>query len=268
MSPTRESAPDAAAESDRIHQRRVLEVFTHAPNWRRYCAGQLAPFVRGDVLEVGAGLGASTVGLAELPRRSWTCLEPNRELAAEAEREIAAKGGSLEAQVVVGTIDDLPPGQRFDAVIYLDVLEHIANDARELRVASSHLKAGGRVIVLSPAHQWLFSPFDRALGHLRRYNRRLLREIIPAGLEYERLVYLDSVSLVVFGLNRLLLRQKMPTQRQVRLWDRILVPLSRVLDPLLRYRAGKTVLAVLRQPEIPQQARAPIDSGASPHAGR
>jgi SAM-dependent methyltransferase len=246
----------------------VLEVFTQAPNWRKYCAGHLAPFVRGDVLEVGAGLGASTFGLAALPRRSWTCLEPDRALAAETEREIAKNGHSLKARVVVGTIEDLPRDQRFDAVIYLDVLEHIQDDARELRTASSHLKAGGTIVVLSPAHQWLFSPFDRALGHLRRYDRRSLREIAPAGLVCERLIYLDSISLIVFGLNRLILRQRMPTQRQVQLWDRILVLLSRVLDPLLRYCVGKTVLAVLRRPASPLQEGVPSDNGADPRAGR
>ena len=75
-------------------------------------------------------------------------------------------------------------------------------------------------------------------------------------------------SLIVFGLNRLILRQRMPTQRQVQLWDRILVLLSRVLDPLLRYCVGKTVLAVLRRPASPLQEGAPSDNGADPRAGR
>ena len=84
----------------------------------------------------------------------------------------------------------------------------------------------------------------------------------------ERLAYLDSLSLVVFGLNRLFLKQSMPKLRQVKLWDRIFVPLSRILDPLLRYRVGKTVLAVWRWPDRPQDQGAQGTVGAGPNAGR
>ncbi len=103
--------------------------------------------------------------------------------------------------------------------------------------------------MLSPAHQWLFSPFDQALGHCRRYDKRSLLRATPPGSICERLIYLDSISLLVFGVNRLFLKQSMPTLRQVRLWDRIFVALSRLLDPLLRYRAGKTILAVWKLAE-------------------
>lgn len=249
MSSRNEEALASSQDGDRVHQQRMLEVFAEAPNWRKYFSRMLAPFVRGDVLEVGAGLGANTFGLAGLVRQSWTCLEPDAALAAETERALLKGSPALKATIIVGTIEDLPQSQRFDAVVYLDVLEHIEEDAEQLRWAAEHLKPGGRIVVLSPAHQWLFSPFDEALGHMRRYDRRSLQQIAPPGLICEKLAYLDSLSLVVFGLNKLLLKQSMPKQRQVKLWDSVLVPLSRMLDPLLRYRVGKTILCVWRMPE-------------------
>ena len=127
-------------------------------------------------------------------------------------------------------------------------IEHIELDAEELRVAATRLSPAGAVVVLSPAHQWLYTPFDKAIGHFRRYSRTTLAGLSPPGLELVRLRYLDSVGLLASLSNALLLRQAMPTMRQVAFWDRVLVPVSTVVDPLSGYRLGKSVLAVWRRP--------------------
>ena len=44
--------------------------------------------------------------------------------------------------------------------------------------------------------------------------------------------------------NRLLLRASMPTDGQIKFWDRILVPVSRVIDPVLARSVGKSVVAI------------------------
>ena len=98
--------------------------------------------------------------------------------------------------------------------------------------------------MMSPAHQWLFSPFDRAIGHFRRYDRKGLQRLTPQGLTLRRLRYLDSGGLLASLVNRFLLRSSTPGVRQIRVWDQILVRLSRLLDPLLGYRVGKSICAV------------------------
>ncbi|HTM03411.1 MAG TPA: methyltransferase domain-containing protein [Vicinamibacterales bacterium] len=66
--------------------------------------------------------------------------------------------------------------RRFDLVLALDVIEHVADDRALLRsVASSHLQPGGAVLVTVPAFQSLFSDHDRALQHYRRYRVPQLR---------------------------------------------------------------------------------------------
>jgi len=98
--------------------------------------------------------------------------------------------------------------------------------------------------VLAPAHAFLYTPFDCAIGHFRRYTTGTLRAIAPAGLRERKLVYLDSFGALALLGNRLLLRSALPTERQILTWDRFLVPGSRWLDPLLRHKAGKSVLGV------------------------
>jgi SAM-dependent methyltransferase len=219
-----------------------LEIFEKAIHWKRYFIGHMAKFIRGNVLEAGAGIGANIKFFADLPFRHWTCMEPDRAME-------PALASALPDQsrygVVIGTLQDLP-GKRFDTILYIDVLEHIENDRAELESAAAHLNPGGHVIVLAPAHQWLYTPFDKAIGHFRRYTKATLAAAAPPSLKRQKLIYLDSAGMAASAANRLVLKQSMPTHAQIQTWDRMIVPVSRILDPLLGYSIGKSVLGVWR----------------------
>jgi SAM-dependent methyltransferase len=224
-----------------------LDLFATASNWKAYWSRQLRPFLRGDILEVGAGIGSNTRFLYPNGAGRWVCLEPDPALNNELVKNSIKTRPQLAYQTICGTIESLSD-QQFDTIIYIDVLEHIENDRGELNRAASLLRSGGRLIVLSPAHQRLFSAFDAAIGHFRRYDRRMLQTIAPSGLRLERMRYLDSVGVILSAANVLLLHQSMPTKVQLRVWDSWLVPVSRILDKLFLYSLGKTILAVWRKP--------------------
>lgn len=106
---------------------------------------------------------------------------------------------------------------------------------------------GGHLVVLAPAHQMLFTAFDSAIGHFRRYNREALLALTPNGLIPQKAVYLDSVGLLASLGNRFVLRSATPKASQIRLWDNFMVPLSRFIDPLTGYGFGKSVVTVWRR---------------------
>ena len=225
-----------------------LELFEKAVHWKAYFRSRLHPYLVGKVLEVGAGLGGTTRLLCDGRQEQWTALEPDAELLAQFRQRAERHPLPLPIEVLAGTTAELAEqDRRFDAVLYIDVLEHIEEDRAEMERAATLLNAGGRLVVLAPAHPWLYTPFDRAIGHYRRYTARSLQALTPAGLRQERLFYLDAVGLLASLGNRLLLRQQMPSARQIQVWDRFLVPLSRWVDPLLGYRLGKTVVGVWRK---------------------
>ncbi len=226
---------------------RELELFALARNWKRYFRRCLARWIRGDVLEVGCGIGATTRVLCAAGLRSWVCLEPDGRLLEEFRRTLGVEPLPLDPQLVEGTVEQLALKESFDTILYIDVLEHIADDHAELAQAAARLRAGGRLVVLSPAHQSLFTPFDRAVGHFRRYNRASLRKLTPAQTTVECMFYLDSAGMLASLANRWLLRAAEPSQGQILFWDRCLVPLSRWLDPFCAYRLGKSVVGVWRK---------------------
>jgi len=224
-----------------------LELFAEVHNWKSYWSRELRPLITGDVLEVGAGIGANTRYLDAGGHRRWIRLEPDVKLASQYAKDPEHTGSASRYEAVVGTIKSLGRTREFDTIIYIDVLEHIENDREELEGAAALLRGGGRIIVLAPAHPWLFSPFDAAVGHFRRYNRSMLRGISPSGLCLERLSYLDSAGLVLSMANLFLLRQSLPTRSQLRVWDRWVIPISRVLDRCLFHAAGKSIIGVWRK---------------------
>jgi SAM-dependent methyltransferase len=223
-----------------------LDLFAHARNWKRYWVSSL-PVLRGDVLEVGAGIASNTSLLIGPEIRNWYCLEPDRGLLDRLRERIAADPALARCHALGGTVADLDPAQRFDAVIYIDVLEHIEDDEQEVRAAAAHLAPGGRLVVLAPAHNWLYTEFDRAIGHCRRYSKASLARVTPPGTTLERLFYLDAAGLLASAANRLLLKQRMPNASQIRFWDGVLVPCSRIVDAITFHSIGKSVVAIWKR---------------------
>jgi SAM-dependent methyltransferase len=231
------------AQDDFAYQGSELSLFAHAKNWKAYWTSRLSPYLLGDVLEVGAGLGTNTIALRAMARGRWVCLEPDPVLLSHLQKEIDHQG-LAPAECLCGTVATLAAGEKFDTVIYIDVLEHIRDDSAELLRVVRHIRPGGHLIVLSPAYQSLYSEFDRAIGHYRRYNRKTLLGCTPPGSHLALLNYLDACGSVLSFGNRLLLKQSYPTVAQILFWDHWIVPVSRQLDRLTRFRFGKSILAI------------------------
>ena len=225
-----------------------LEIFQHATNWKTYYGNLIRPFFGKEVLEVGAGIGATTQTLCDGSYDRWVCLEPDPQMIAE----INAKIGKGElpncCETMTNTLAGMDASEKFDSIIYIDVLEHIEHHAEEAQAAANHLKEGGHLVILSPAHQFLYTPFDKAIGHYRRYNKKSLSAVIPDELEKVKLIYLDSIGAFASLANKVALQQSMPTLKQILLWDKKIVPVSTFFDPLIGYLAGKTIVGIWRKP--------------------
>jgi len=215
-----------------------LELFAGATNWKQYWKRRILPYVQGDVLDIGAGAGATRASFLETEFNTWHAVEPDESYAAS----IAYPNTTVTA----GTLKDVTG--TFDTILYIDVLEHIENDRGELEMAGRHLRPGGHLVVLSPSHNYLFSPFDEAIGHFRRYNRDMLQALTPSSAHLIHSEYIDSMGMILSLANRWLLRSSSPSHNQIQTWDKLVVPLSRIIDPLLGRGLGKSIIAVWQKP--------------------
>ena len=219
-----------------------LELFAQATNWKGYFTSFLAPHIQGDVLEVGAGIGANTRTFLEASAdqvSSWTLVEPDKNLLDVAKSDLDGESVGF----AVGTIQDLDG--RYDTLIYIDVLEHIRDSRLELELAHAMLNRGGKVIILVPAFQMLYNEFDASIGHYRRYTKKRLMEDYRSLFDPIELAFFDSLGFGASVANKLILHKPIPSASNVRFWDKILVPLSRVTDRLVFRSFGKSLVAVL-----------------------
>ncbi len=102
-----------------------LELFAAACNWKSYWSRQIRPFIAGDVIEVGAGIGSNTAFLDPGGNERWVCLEPDPLLIAQLTKNLKQTTARRRYETVCGTLQTLDAGQRFHTIIYIDVLEHI-----------------------------------------------------------------------------------------------------------------------------------------------
>jgi SAM-dependent methyltransferase len=224
-----------------------LDVFGGAHNWKSYWVEKIRSYIGKNVLEVGAGIGATTMALKNVPHDAWFCVEPDPLLC---EKILERKStGEIASNVRIQncTALDLVGKNKFDTILYIDVLEHIENDREELEIALSLLNDGGVIIILSPAHNYLYSQFDKKIGHHRRYNKKELSKIIPSGMLIKQMLYMDSVGFFASLANKIILKQSDPTAAQVGVWDKVMVPLSRMIDPIILNLAGKSILAICQK---------------------
>jgi hypothetical protein len=222
-----------------------LHLFEEVKIWKAYFSKKLHPYIHGNILEVGAGIGETTSYLLNDRVKSCVCLEPDITLFRVLQKK--HQNGELPDSCLVkhGSLVDISTSSLFDVIIYIDVLEHIEKDKAELGRATLHLKQGGYLIILSPAYQFLYSSFDKAIGHYRRYTKKTLRKASDTPNLFEcRMLYLDSSSVFLLLLNKFIFKKKYPTKNDIRIWQTLFVPISRLLDKLLFYRFGKSIIGI------------------------
>ncbi len=215
-----------------------------ARNYREALFAEFRDFLRGEVIEVGAGVGQMTDHLVRLPGVT-------RALAVEPDSSFCAQHRVRfpNHEILEGTAADLPPSTACDAILSINVLEHIGEDEGELRRYSELLRSRhGALCLFVPARPEIYAPIDKDFGHFRRYTRRELKEKLSrGGFQIERLCYFNCVGYFAWWLNFCFLKKRIFERAKVRLFDRVIFPVVHGLESrVLRPPFGQSLLAVGR----------------------
>jgi len=237
--------------ADEVSARYILEdqeLMARAKNYfawqQRLVTGELGR----RVVEVGCGLGNFTEML--LDREMVIAVDAEPGCTARLKQRFPDRNNLL-----VFTCDAGSPAFAHlaafqpDSCVCLNVLEHIPDDVGALRAMGSLLKAGGVIVLLVPAFQWLYGPIDRKLGHCRRYTRRsLIRVAEAAGLRVRKAHYMNAFGSLGWWLNAHVLRRDAQSQGQIGIFDRYLVPVISRLEDWVRPPFGQSLFVVIEKP--------------------
>jgi SAM-dependent methyltransferase len=99
--------------------------------------------------------------------------------------------------------------EQFDIIMLLDMIEHIENDQKTLNEVFDALRANGRVVIFTPAFQFLWGLQDRVAHHYRRYSKTELRQKLEqAGFVIEKLSFANTFLFPVVFLGRLWIKMR------------------------------------------------------------
>ena len=219
-----------------------LELFDKANVWRTYLYFFIKKFIGKKVLEVGAGIGSFSkiylkrdkeIVLSEIDEFNFTTIK----------RKFEKYSNILSINKLTKDIKG-----SFDTIMYLSVLEHIDEDKKEIIEAINKLEDYGHLIICVPAHNYMYSNFDREIGHHRRYEIDFFKNLKLIDAKIKKTYFIDSCGYFLYFLNKLIFKKEVyPTKLKIFVWDKIFVPISIILDFFLFYKIGKNIICIIQK---------------------
>lgn len=230
--------------ADTNYAGRDLEVLADMPNYYSWIMDTFAPHVTGHVVEYGAGTGTVSAQLAARATR-LTLVEPSRNFTGVLSRRFKAlpQVEVIDAPLEdhVGTVAD----DTIDTIILVNVLEHIEDDRNAAHHLVRALRPGGKLLIFVPALQALMSRLDEVHGHFRRYHRDdLIAKVQAAGAEILACRYFDMIGVVPWLILNRWMGSTTFNPTLVNINDRLVVPVSRVMDGISGPPFGKNLILV------------------------
>lgn len=243
----REQTPATGSQFGALDELTELSDAAHFTSW---IVDELDEALGDRVLEVGAGFGSISTEIAtRRASRHVTAIEPAANVFPTLAERAEGIANLEVVQITSGALAARHPAPRFDGVVYVNVLEHIEDDLAELRTAARLLEPGGRVGLFVPAMPALYGSLDYKSGHYRRYTAEQLRLLLErAGYVDIDVRYLDVLGIAPYWLMYRLLNVSRLDRVSSTGYDRVIVPLSRAVQSILRRPPrGKNLVATARR---------------------
>jgi len=224
----------------------TLEVIAKADRFNRWMYDQFRDQLKGEILEIGSGIGNVSKLVIE-EEHSITLSDYNEEYCKELKKKFE---GNKNVKGII-SIDLLDPEfekkysgykERFDSIFLLNVIEHIQDDSFAIRNCKYLLKQNGHLILLAPAYAWLYSSFDKQLGHFRRYTLKSLGDLLKKN-NFSILTgsYFNCTGIGGWLLFGKIQRQKMLSGSEMSAFNKI-VPIAKGIDKLFGKKVGLSAI--------------------------
>jgi len=230
---------------DQQVQSDVLEGLATAVNHRRWFVELAVPYLGDHPIEVGSGLGDYALEWSpHFTRFTATEADPDR-LVLLKER--------LQGHPSIDVRELLLPTEEtadYSAAVSYNVLEHIEDHVGALRSMARMVRPGGRIVLIVPAFMFAMSPVDIATGHVRRYTKKSMRAAMGgAGLVIEKLHYANALGLIGYYVATSVFKLMPKEGPMVKFYNRLVLPVTKAAESLVRPPFGQSVFVVARTPE-------------------
>ena len=219
-----------------------LENFDHAYKYRSYQFNLIKKYINGKIAEVGAGNGGYIKNYIKLVNKVHI-YEPSNNLYKNLKKKFRKN-----KKVFTYNKEFKIKKNYYDTIFYLDVIEHIKNDKKEIKKAYDSLRKNGNLVINVPAFQHLYSQFDKDVGHYKRYNKKDFDKIFQLlNINKFEYIYYDCVGYLLSLMSKLLLSNyKKNFANKIKFWDSI-IWLSKIIDIMLLNSFGKSLIVIIKK---------------------
>jgi SAM-dependent methyltransferase len=232
--------PNSTAATEDFEFAALQEAY-HYP---RSIVREFQPFLQGNVMEVGAGIGQMTRLFADCHgAERITAVEPDPGFAQKFREECP------HLRLLEGTISEVSLPENYDTIVSVNVIEHIEDHADEIKRYHDILSPRqGSLCILAPARSELYSPIDKDFGHFRRYTKSSMGKCLQdAGFKIERLYYFNFAGYFAWLLNFKIMRSRSFNPTAVHLYDQSVYRVTNFFETkLTRPMVGQSIIAIAK----------------------
>ncbi|MGH1541649.1 MAG: class I SAM-dependent methyltransferase [Arenicella sp.] len=229
-----------------------LHAMEAAKNQNEWLMREFRPYLGEHVCEVGAGQGNLTSQLLNESISSLTSFEPSDAMHVK----LKQKFNDAESFAAIhGTINprDSSYEGAFNSMVYINVLEHIEDDRKELEEVHRCLQDNGFLLIYVPALRWLYSDFDKRIGHYRRYHKNELIELVQnVSFKIIQARYVDISGIIPWYVAMVVLKKNL-NPFTVMLYDSLVFPVSKSLESVVTPPIGKNILLIAQKREFSER---------------
>jgi SAM-dependent methyltransferase len=199
------------------------------------------------MIEVGAGIGTfSEFILADSRVKKLVAIEPATNTLPHLAKRFE---NDPRVDVRQGYLARFAEELQGDALVAVNVMEHVPDDAQFLRDAFTSVRPGGRLLLFVPALPAIFGTLDVAFEHHRRYTRGSLRRAIEgAGWRPTRISYMNMPGIAAWFVAGRILRKDSIAARDAKTYDRLVIPWLSRLEAAVEPPIGSNLIAIATKP--------------------
>ena len=220
-----------------------------ADNYNNWIINKFNPYIGSSLLEIGTGQGNFKKYLSHRVKQ-YVSIDIDEKVIKRA-KERDSGGNYIVADAASNDFSSKLKEFSFDTVMCVNVLEHIPDHKKAIANMLQVLRPGGHLLLFVPAFQALYNDMDKLAGHCRRYRKGDINELV-AGLNVDIIMneYFNSIGGLGWWVNKLRTHKDLDSKninKQVIIFEKYIVPVSKFINPFSKKIFGQSLLAVLKK---------------------
>lgn len=229
---------------------RNLKILSGAYNFNNWLYAEIRPYFKGKILEIGSGLGTfSGKIIQDFDRNEIFLSDINPQYLKSLRQQFFASPNIKIEKLDLASQNDFKKIKvKFETISVINVLEHIQDDIQALQNLSLCLNKNGKLILLVPAYKLLFNCIDKNIGHLRRYEKQdIINLVSKTDFQLIKLFYFNAFSILGWYLNGNIFKKSVISKNVIIFFDKMVPALKIVEKYVFRKSFGISMIVILQK---------------------